>query len=189
MSTLTISHDNVWLRFFLWAWEVNPNRLNICKLFWGTVFLPVGIFFVKESKRPFYCLSPLAAIWLTCLVIPSLCLGAYIGTFTYSMLVLCSMLYNYTRRDKIAKKCDLQEEKAKARKAELEAKDYQLSERTEKILDKVLGPLIWLINFIMETFERFSWTRPGERITGLFSLCFHFIKSMKQKTCLFVKVE
>jgi hypothetical protein len=185
MSTLTISHKNIWLRVFLWAWEVNPDKLNICKLLWGTVFLPVGIIFVKESKRPFYFLSPAAAIWLSCLFVPSLCFGAYTFAFTVFLFVLCSLAYNYVRRDAIARKCDRQEAKATA----LKASGHPFGELTESILDKIFAPLIWLIVFMVETAERFSWTNPGGRITGFFSLCYHFVKSTKQKTCLFVKVE
>jgi hypothetical protein len=189
MGTLTISRNNIGLRFFLWAWEADPDKLNICKLLWGTVFLPVGIFFAKESSRPFYYLSRLAASWLTCIVIPSLCLGIYDGALAVFMLVLFSIFYNYVRRDAIARKCDLQDAKNEAEKAKLETEEYRFSERTERILDKIFNPIFWLIGLVGDAFERFSWTKPGERITGFFSLCYYFIKSAKQNTCLLVKVK
>ena len=39
---VTISRKNWYMRFFIWAWDVeSPQTLNLCKLFWGTLFLPL----------------------------------------------------------------------------------------------------------------------------------------------------
>jgi hypothetical protein len=189
MNTLTMSKGNVWLRFFLWAWEANPEKLNICRLFWGVVFLPIGIFFVKDSVRPFYCLSRLGATWLFCLVFPYLFFGEYVGALVFSLLVFCSMAYNHLNRIAIAIKCDKQETEARAKKAKLEEREYKFSPRGEKILEKISQPIIWIVVFMMEKFDLFSLTKSGERITGFMSLCYHFLLSTKQRTCLFVKVE
>ena len=38
---LKISASNRYIRFFCWAWRTKPSNLNICRLFWGTLFMPV----------------------------------------------------------------------------------------------------------------------------------------------------
>ncbi len=43
MGTLTIAKNSRFMRFFLWVWKVDPSTLNICKLFWGTLFFPIGL--------------------------------------------------------------------------------------------------------------------------------------------------
>lgn len=52
MRTLTtISRGSLFLRLFLWGWEVNPEKLNICKLFWGTLLFPVAFLQSKKVYR------------------------------------------------------------------------------------------------------------------------------------------
>ncbi len=48
---LTISRKSWFLRFFLWAWGADPERLNICQLFWGTIFLPLCLFRPRGKKK------------------------------------------------------------------------------------------------------------------------------------------
>lgn len=188
MKKLIISHKNIGLQFFLWTWEANKDKLNICKLFWGTIFLPLG-FFTKSSNRPFYYLSPLTAIYLTCIAVPGLCFGKYALAMVGFLSVLCLMFYSYIRREAIAIKCDREDLENKAQKAEMTAKDCRFSERTERILEKILTPFLELISFVIEPAEKFYRTRPGERITGLLSLFYHFLCSIKQRTCFLIKVE
>jgi hypothetical protein len=183
-----MSHKNIGLQFFVWAWEVNPSKLNVCKLFWGTVFLPLG-FFSKKRQRPFYCLSPLAAVWLTCLAIPSLFLGRYTSAIALFLLVLCSIFCNYLRRETIAKRCNQEEVKLRELEAKKEMDDCHFSARTERILDIIFNPIFWIIALALETAEKFYRTRPGEQITGLLSLFYYFLKSVKQRVCLPVKIE
>ena len=40
---LTISAHNRYIRFFLWAWQAEIRDLNLCTLFWGTLFLPIAL--------------------------------------------------------------------------------------------------------------------------------------------------
>lgn len=191
MGTLKISHKNFLLQLYLWAWEVDPDKLNVCKLIWGIVFLPIGVL-GKNKKRPFHYLSPVAAAWLMCLFIPSLWLGKYASASVFIVLALCSVIYNYVRREAIIKKCEQQEAKYKAEKAnweaekaKREAEDDRFSPRTERILLALLSPIFWAIDI----FDGFSSTRSGSKITGFFSLCYHFVRSKKQKTCLLIEIE
>lgn len=198
MRTLKISRNNIGLRFFLWVWGAKPSKLNVCKLFWGTVFLPLG-FFVKESNRPFYYLSSLAAIWLVCIAIPSILLGKYFATIAICLLISCSLLYNYVRREAIAKKCDQQEAENKTLDEENKIREMQImetiesgehifSERTERILEIIFYPIFRVCSCAIDVYERFYSTKHGKQITGLLSLFYHFLKSVKQNTCLLVKV-
>ena len=199
MKALTISHESIGLRFFLWTWEADPNRLNVCRLFWGTFFLPAG-FFIKKSHRPFHCLSPLSAFYLTGMVIPGICFGYYGFAIVSFLFFLGSMLYIYVRREAIAKKCDQQEARIRASdeedrvyeaelKAKIELGERIFSERTERILEIIFTPPFWLANFVIEVYEKFYDTRPGERIVGFLSLSYYFLKSVKQKTCFLIVVE
>lgn len=43
--TMTFSPDSKLIKLHLWAWEGNSSQINFCKLFWGTPFLPVALFF------------------------------------------------------------------------------------------------------------------------------------------------
>jgi len=134
------------------------------------------------------------------MAIPGLFLSEYAFAIISIFIVLCLMLYSYIRREAIAKKCDQEDEKNKALEeaarvyaAELEAKiesgEYIFSERTARILEKIFNPIFWVISLVLKIAERFYSTRPGKRITGFLSLCYYFLKSVEQKTCILVKVE
>lgn len=51
MTTITIHQNSLFLRFFLWVWGTDPERLNVCKLFWGSIFFPFGILFASNKRR------------------------------------------------------------------------------------------------------------------------------------------
>lgn len=36
-----VSRRNWYIRFFCWAWDTQPEKLDICKLIWGTLALPL----------------------------------------------------------------------------------------------------------------------------------------------------
>lgn len=51
MGTLTVSRSSWFIRLFVWAWEADPKSLNICKLFWGILFLPFPLLYFKGVYR------------------------------------------------------------------------------------------------------------------------------------------
>ena len=44
MKTLSISKTSIYLKVFCWMWKTDIKKLNICKLFWGTLFFPFALF-------------------------------------------------------------------------------------------------------------------------------------------------
>lgn len=48
---LTLQKSSRFLRFFCWTWDTTPEQLNLCTLFWGTLFLPIGIIFMGSYGK------------------------------------------------------------------------------------------------------------------------------------------
>lgn len=53
MRTFTIPGNSLFMRIFAWMWELNLEKLNICKLGWGTLFLPLALGMQVKSTRSY----------------------------------------------------------------------------------------------------------------------------------------
>lgn len=42
-KTVEISQDAALIRLYAWAWEADKAKIDVCKLFWGFLFLPVAL--------------------------------------------------------------------------------------------------------------------------------------------------
>lgn len=44
MRTLTVPREAWFIRFFLWVWAADPEKVNLCKLVWGILLSPLAVF-------------------------------------------------------------------------------------------------------------------------------------------------
>lgn len=51
--TAKVSRDAWFLKLWCWAWEMEPERADFCKLFWGYVFMPLNLF-IRVIGWPLY---------------------------------------------------------------------------------------------------------------------------------------
>lgn len=88
-----------YIRFFLWTWNASPQNLNICKLFWGTVFLPISLWVSIPAAAERHSVSGFAVFWLISgSVVMSL--GLYISAGIGFFVALCYLLNDLHRRMK-----------------------------------------------------------------------------------------
>lgn len=57
--TKEINGDNPFIRAYFFLWPIDPDRLNTCWLFWGTILSPVNIL-LRAILAPLYFLGRLA---------------------------------------------------------------------------------------------------------------------------------
>lgn len=106
-----LSESDWYIRFFLWIWNASPQRLNVCKLFWGTIFLPLSLFVgipAAAKRHTVLTFSDLAVFYLM-IGFVLICLGWYLsadtlflsaGILFFFALFLFLVLENFARHTK-----------------------------------------------------------------------------------------
>ena len=173
MRTLTILRSSLFLRFFLWGWEANPEKLNICKLFWGTFLFPVAFLQFKKAYRfiPritfFYMIGAvlLAALGLW---------GAAVIWFVFGAgCAVCG--YIIMRRSQSA--AERREEKERAL-SEITGRGSAVG---EWIFDHTLGLVLDLACDVADS-------RMGQRVDGFFAVIGEYARATKQRLCPLIRV-
>ena len=174
MRTLTISKNSLFLRFFLWVWETNPEKLNICKLFWGTILFPVA--FMSSTKKAYRFIPRITFFYMAGAVIFA-ALDKWAEAIVWFVFAVAFVFFGYAISQSITE-----------RRAE---KDRALSNLTgrgtvvwEWIEDHTIG---WLLDLAYGYHERDS--RVGQHIGGFFGVISEYAHSAKQHLCLLVRVK
>lgn len=181
-----LSESGWYIRFFLWMWNASPQKLNICKLFWGTVFLPISLFVGIPAAAKRHSVSALAVIYLM-IGFVKLCLGLYISAGILLFFVLSFLLGNLIYHRK-ARKTTVKQ------KSQFENQDHALNRLTEmmsrlpKLQQSQLGKAIrQILSFIGKVlnyliFVPTAWL--GRKIIGEPALLMiEYIKGVKHKFC------
>lgn len=117
-----------YIRFFLWMWNASPQKLNICKLFWGTMFFPLSLFVGIPAAAKRHSVSEPAVLWLI-LGFLVMCFGMYVtaGMWFFFALFFLLVDLNYHRK---AQKTPIEQ------KTRLKNQDRALNRLTEMITTK-----------------------------------------------------
>ena len=178
--------NGVYIRFFLWVWNANPERLDICKLFWGTTLLPLGFLFRLGDKGFLYLVAIGVSLWR--------------GEWIFSLLILLlavieSLLLTW--------KAKLPTERDEPRRLE------HLSQQASKVISKpfgvggrlvklILSPLVLgLIRAIFTPITKLLIWVNGRikvrlpktlRVPIILRIGWEYLKAFKQRTCIPVEI-
>lgn len=163
MGSLTISSDSRFLRFFLWVWKADPATLNLCKLFWGTILLPLFpiVLLIRTDTHPL----PKAAVFIVC----GVC-GVISGVWwaaVLNFLAGMSQIIEFLR----------QKFPQKSRFLSI------ISRYLEWIVDNSLGRLIGFLGGVY-----YDKVEPSRHITSFFSMCRLYLRSAKERVCPRIQV-
>ena len=177
MRTLTISKNSLFLRFFLWVWETDPEKLNICKLFWGTILFPVAFLRFKDAYR----FIPRITFFYMAGAVIFVALGKWAEAIVWVVLAVGSGVFGYA----------IMRQRSQSITERREEKERALSNLTgrgtvvwEWIEDHTIG---WLLDLAYGYHERDS--RVGQHIGGFFGVISEYAHSAKQHLCLLVRVK
>jgi hypothetical protein len=179
MSTLTISKNSLFMRFFLWAWDVDPANLNICKLFWGTVLFPFAFCTWKMANRFF------PKITILYLMGGGSCMVAFIFfhrmglLFAGSLWLLCALL-SIIFGKKVVASLDKKTAAAKA-----EQKLARVTASGSWVGEKFGDVLYYIVTFFTTAYE----TRPGQIMSNFFHVVCEYLRGLREQTCVRVKVS
>lgn len=178
MGTFTISEDSQFVRFFIWSWEADPKKLNICKIFWGTIFLPFAFFIKLITIRVFHYFS-LVPLILCATVIAYLVQGRWWGAVSITVLTLIISWQEYARYRRDLK---LEPIKISFYNKPLEKWTERGSRIGDWIFEHTLVRLFELIEISIDS-------KTGERLSGFISIATAYISAVKHRYCPEVRVE
>jgi hypothetical protein len=178
---LRISRRSYYLRFLAWAWNVEPEKLNnICKLFWKTIFLPIGICISDNLYKGIPGITYVYSI----VAIFFLAFGLYgPALFVLSLSIIAIPLQRHKIRKKIAKN-EIVEVENKEIKEEEEFKLFE--DKFDAFIDR--HPIFeWillnlLVRPIIALYDFFS-SLPEKRAVTIIKVPFEFLRGVKMKIC------
>jgi len=178
MSTLVIHHESLYLRFFLWVWGIGTEQLNACKLFWGTVFFPFGIFATNKRRVIAY---SILALFYTLLAVVSLMNGSWILATFWLFFGVLDVFFSCMFHQGLPED-------------ERSAVLSKITERGSEAFAGIVGAIAETIFDIEERFNLVDHTRDLvdapviRRINGFFSLAREYERSFKKRFCPEVRV-
>jgi len=173
VSTLTISRNSLFLRLFLWVWEANPEKLNVCKLFWGTLFFPVAFLQFKRIYR----FIPRITIFYMLGAVLLAALGLWISAIIWSFGGVIFAIGGYVAMWRSQGADDRRKEKEQA----LSKITGRVSVVVDWILDHTLG-------LVFDFADDVSCSMAGRRIGGFFGVIGEYIHATKQRLCPLIRV-
>lgn len=181
MRSLTISKKSLLLRFFLWAWEADQTKLTICKLFWGTIFLPVA-FLNSETFHGF--LLRLALFYMVgapLFAITGLRVTAIIWLVYGILFAACGYIF-MRRYPKTAERHKEHKEKERL----LSALSCRSSAVVDWILEHTFGTMFFGIVF--NSFANAMDSRTSRHIGSFFSVIGAYVRAAKQRFCPLIQI-
>ncbi len=179
MITLTISRKSLFLRFFLWVWSADPEKLDGCKLFWGTIFSPVAL---ALKQRIYHFVPGLSLFYFFGAVILAL-LRQWVSAFIWIILAFGFCLFGYIAAKKgkkgfVEESSDLEERRKQQDKEQLEQLEF--NKKMDDWLFK--HPRIeWCLEKLFDTIGRLI----DSTIVTIFS---EYLRAIKKHSCPLVKV-
>ena len=172
---MTVSKSSLYMRLFLWAWGADPEKLNICKLFWGTIFLPLAFFrekpvwgFVPRETILYSLLAPLIAV----LGYPGFATGMFLaGVLFFLVFVLWTKLKGPKKQSEDEK----QQGKVNQDLSEVTSFGSSLAERFLGRLFRVIYAVLML--------------PPLCYIGGIVGIVRDYSYAVKERLCLEIQVE
>ncbi|MBI4095077.1 MAG: hypothetical protein HY435_02715 [Candidatus Liptonbacteria bacterium] len=173
MRTLTISRSSLFLRFFQWVWGVNPEKLNICKLFWGTLLFPVAFLQFKKAYR----FIPRSAFFYVVGAVFSAALGLWKIAISYFLLGAGFAVVGYITMQRSRSVAERREEKERV-----------LSRITGR--GSVFGEWVFdhTIGLIFDIAYHASYSRAGQHVGGFFAVISEYVRAIKQRLCPLIRV-
>lgn len=182
-----MARNSLYLRFFLWLWDADPQRLNLCKLFWGTLFFPLAFARWKLVCR---FIPRITFVYLVYAVILAAC-GIWVNALVWSIgcLLLVTAGYIYYQHKKRSTTKREEKERMLSKITELGSRFAEwvaesmigawLGERVDWILENTLGRLFDFIDNISDSAA--NWRKSGfPTIIG------EYFKALKKRVCTVV---
>jgi hypothetical protein len=167
---LTIKKDSLYVRWFVWAWNANPEKFNICKLSWGTIFFPVAF---MSYKREFRVVPRLAILYL---------MVAATGAMAHWWAILIPFTVAAIGMVALSAGSLLFAHKHKAAPEQALTKvTYEGSRAADWLADHVLVP-------VFDTTDELVESEAGRMIGGFIGVVVEFIKATKKHYCPHVRV-
>lgn len=180
---LTIKKNSLFVRIFMWGWNVEPDNLNICKLFWGTLFFPITL--MHPGKKTYRYVSRLTTFYFAGGVIFTVLMAMNIChvllAIEYYLFAALFLVINY-------------KEDNKKPKEELNEKLSRLTERGSGVVERIFDNSVveWILNHtlyaLFDFIDNVRSSGANRQIKGLFSMVAMYLRALKQKTCVNVKV-
>lgn len=204
MRTLTISKDSLYIRWFLWIWKANPEKLNICKLFWGTLLFPMA--FLSTGNLVFFIPCSTLFWWVAAIAVIVALDWRFAGGLWFG-LGTASLLLSYLtwRKKRGSKEGPEEEDRMLSQVTEGGSAAVSLIHRFPKpnfflirwagILGKsLLGGLTWLV---AQAFGLVCWAlRPvggvlervefGDSIGDFLEVISGYVEAVKKRYCFSV---
>lgn len=176
MQELTISRRSYFLRLFLWSWDANPNNLNICGLFWGTIFLP-AVLLGRLLTTPVFSGFSLMPIVLTCY---SVYLAVDKHWFDSAYLGGIGLFFAFIEHSRYKKK------KLGPEVAEVVAgATSQASDRGESWFEWIV---VLSLALVFDFFDTASYSKFGRRLHGPLSITRAYFRARKKRYCTNIRV-
>lgn len=181
-----------YIRLFVWCWEVeNPKKLNICHLFWGTIFLPTTLYTGRKI-----CFIPGASYF--CILLGIGCIyeagwkSGIFFIFLGSIIAFISITIDIIKY--IRNKIDDVDNKETIK---ILNKLTNYGSRFDEGLTRVyIAVFIGIASFIWLSYEgikhcicrptryiRDKRYKPIIKLCGLFYVMYEYIRSVKEGTC------
>ncbi len=172
--SISISRQSWFLRLFIAAWGVDPEKLNFCQMFWGTLFIWLGPIARISNRLAGYLIKPtmgLGSLLLAIILLGLPSIPEEIGWPTVLLLalslVMMVVMFFMTDLD------------GNSKEKERQARWLQsLTALMEKILVAFLRP------FQMQMAMAINPVKPVAReIKNVTDLCGTFYHVVKSRTC------
>lgn len=205
MSTLTISHKSLYIRLFLWVWQVNPDKLDICKLFWGTLFLPIGYYVsMLTTEKPGITFKRLGYLFMP-IVILDLLEGAPAPAFRALLvtLVLISFGVFLEKRRRTKESYNGTSEKFLGKSVGVistkvilvaNSKPAKIAGKSTRIAIIVITAPLWVPVFVIlfvvnRVLSALEYSSLGWAVGDAKDVIWEYVSSVKQRHCAPVKIE
>ena len=180
MRTLTISKNSLYLRFFLWLWEANPEKLDICKLFWGTLFFPIALIQFKKVYR----FIPRVTFFYMIGTVLFVALASWTVAIMWFVFAIGCAIYGYItmwRKQRLIVFRPCMVERRKEKEHVLSRVTRRGSVVMDWILEYTIGLAIDLAYDVVDS-------RAGQCIDGFFGVIAEYIRAAKKRSCIYVRV-
>ena len=161
------------MRFFLWVWEATPEKLNICKLFWGTILFPVAFLQFKKAYR----FIPRITFFYMVGAVLFAALDLWGAAITWFVLGVGFSIGGYVTMRRSQSAAERREEKERAL-SEITGRGSAVG---EWIFDHTLGLVLDLACDVADS-------RVGQRVGGFFAVIGEYARATKKRLCPLIRV-
>ena len=169
MKKIRLSGNSRFVRLFVWWWEANPEQLNICKLFWGTLFFPIALCNFESAYR----FVPRIAVFYAIGAPVFMLMGMWFAGFSWLIVAALFAALGYAE--------SRQHQNAATRR---EAKSRRLAKAAEfgsRFGDKLGDTVVPVLARVFES-------RLFARADGFFAMIGGYMRALKARTCPQVEI-